>query len=202
MTFHASYDPDDQGGFCPSHTCNVWCHVPNGNVVPDSRTFISPIQVLGKDHPVSLVSERIGLLGDVLQFAAVDLQRRFDWLETAQANNMPLRTILYTNEASCCLLNFNLFSKSEADRLALGVRLVPMTEKCPEIHEVMQSIQYELPMDSSGCPVPPEQLLLEILDEDDYERGDEEVPPPAPVEDRQRFRRMGRHPVGTGLHFR
>ena len=79
------------------------------------------------------------------------------------------------------------------------VRLLPMTGKYQELYAVLQAIQYELPTDSSGCPLPPEQLLLNILDEDDDHGDEKELLPPAPVENGQTTRRLGRGPVGAGM---
>jgi hypothetical protein len=158
--------------------------------------FISPVQILGKDHPLSLVMRQVALAGDVAHAAAVDLQQRIDWLQTAEENDMPLRAILYANEASNRMVAFNLFSKSEADRLALRCRLAPMAGKHEEIYTVLRAIEYDLPKDPGGRPLPPSQLLMEILGEDDDRDANDEVLPPAPAEDGQKSRRADRAPVG------
>ena len=116
-TMIATHDVDEQGRFYQSCCCVACRHTPRGQSVAEDFMFISPAEVLGKDHPVSLVTERVALAGDAAQVGAVDSQRRIDWLETAVEYDMPLRTICYSNEASDCAVVFNLFSKSEADRL-------------------------------------------------------------------------------------
>ena len=74
-----------------------------------------------------------------------------------------------------------------------------MAGKYGEIHAALQAIRYELPKDSGGNPLPAEQLRMEILDEGDDDRGDDEdAAPPVPVEDRHRTRRLRRGPVGAG----
>jgi len=152
--------------------------------------FISPIRVLGKCHPLSLLMEKVSLVGDSLHAHSVDSQRRSDWLETAEESGIPLRTIVYINEVSDRGVAFNLFSRPEADRLALRARLMPMAGKHQEIHGALRAIEYDLPKDPGGSPLPPSQLLMEILDEDDDHGDEEEVFPPA--EDAQEIRRRRR----------
>ena len=98
-TILETYDADEQGSFYLSLGFGSCRHTPNGEPVPNNFMFISPVHVLGKDHPLSLVMERVALLGDGSHVFAVNLQRRIDWLGTAEENDMPLRTILYTDEA-------------------------------------------------------------------------------------------------------
>jgi len=57
-------------------------------------TFIPPLQVLGGTS-LSVLLELLAVTGNCLQVYAIDLQRRIDWLEAHEKNDMPLRTILY-----------------------------------------------------------------------------------------------------------
>jgi hypothetical protein len=198
LTFHVQYDLDANGSFYQPVNHSVWCHTPNGDAVPNNITFIPPLQVLGREHPLSVLLELLAVTGNCLQVYAIDLQRRIDWLEAARENDMPLRTILYSNDVKCSKVCFNLFSISEADRLELGDRLTPMAGKYQEIYPVLKTVKYELPRDSGGSSLPPEQLLMEILAEDDDRDDDDndEVVPPTPTEGRSRTWRTGR-PVGT-----
>ena len=174
----------------PVLSCNgcAWCHVPSGEPVSDDCNFIAPAEVVGRNHPLARVTERIALLGDVTHFFAQHLQRRIDWLETAQSAGQPLRTVLYNDGAAKLAVVFNLFSAAEAKELILGCRLVPMTGKYRCLYNPLVRLLADLPQDAAGKPLPPEQLLLEILDEEDDDRRDDESesPPPVPPGSHQR----------------
>ena len=155
--------------------------------------------MVGRNHPLARVTERIALLGDVTHFFAQHLQRRIDWLETAQSAGQPLRTVLYNDEAAKLAVVFNLFSAAEAKELTLGCRLVPMTGKYRCLYNPLVRLLADLPQDAAGKPLPPEQLLLEILDEEDDDRRDDESEslPPVPPGSQQRKWRF-KHSFSTG----
>jgi hypothetical protein len=163
----------------------AWCHVPNGKPVSDGCNFISPAEVVGRNHPLARITERIALLGDVTHFFAHHLQRRIDWLEAAQATGQPLRTVLYNDVAADLAVAFNLFSTEEAKELNLDCRLVSMSGKYRCVYNPLVGLQVDLPHDATGKLLPPEKLLMEILDEDDRGGGEEEPPPVAPIGHRQ-----------------
>jgi hypothetical protein len=198
-TIDAMFQQGEGGVYNQTVDCRACCQTPNGESFSDNYAFLSPAAVLGQDNPLSLITERVSLLGDLAHTSACGLQRRIDWLEAAQATGTPLHTILYSNEAADQVVVFNLFSPRDANRLKFADRLVAMTGKYRPIYEVLQAIQYELPQDAEGTPFPPEQLLMEILDERRNDRGDdEESPSPSPATEGQRSRRRSRGPVGSG----
>ncbi|HZZ29993.1 MAG TPA: hypothetical protein VFE46_18500 [Pirellulales bacterium] len=163
-------------------------HDPNGDSVSDHCNFISPAEVVGENHPLSLATPRIALLGVVVHAAACDVQRRSDWLETAQITGTPLRTVLFADDDAGQTVAFNLFSLSDVNKLKTTVQLMPMMSKYEHIYDALWAIHYELPQDAAGNPLPPEQFFMEILHEDDDDRDDDDkAPTPVPGIERTVF---------------
>jgi len=187
----------------PMDSMIAWRHTPNGPAVSDLYDCIGPGGVLGDDHPLTKMTNRVAGWGDELHWQSGDMQRRKHWYLEAQDTGIALRVVEYEDEIRCHGVRFNLFTAEEAARMraATRVRLTGMAKRHTDVYQAMRTAGYRFPTDRDGQPLPLTELFMEILDEDSWNDGGEEEGSPSSLEDggrrQQRTTRVSGG-VGTG----